>query len=521
MRTSCRIILFFQALFCSYSINAQTTFNNRFVVSNLSEGHAIIETDLGLEIVSVGSNGINFLTCTFSLDDQGLVADTLCYGADEVFSFGFIPSNEGVSLLADKLLTVNSFIYPENLGGNAYLIFNPLGEIEREKRWISPFYDEALGSASALAISRDGILIQQGKIFIAYEGSANQEETLIDAGVISFDENDEMVWERQWVTENIERPNAITYHEENLYVIIEEHPTNLLEDNIIYLYKLHPDNGDTEDEWNEPWGFNFTEAKEMISVEDGIVIVGSVLQEPGELTDACVLKINADGEELWHTIIENPDTTYRRSFTEVVQTADGNYVAAGEWKYRLTEFDEENGNFNDDGWLVKFDAQTGSILWDRKYHYIEDTDDKHEIFDLTACSDGGVAFTGEALDLTINGDPDYEYPLQQGWVVKVDSFGCIVPGCQENSISELNSEKTYFKAGPNPLAQGQNLHIYLGNEATGTFSLRDAQGKEIKSFSAQGKNTTYTWELDISSGSYVLSLVDGNKVLQSQKIIIE
>ena len=169
---------------------------------------------------------------------------------------------------------------------------------------------------------------------------------------------------------------------------------------------------------------------------------------------------------------------------------------------------------------MKFDAQTGDIIWDRKYHYIEDTNDEHEIYDLTACPDGGVAFTGEALDLTINGDPDYEYPLQQGWIVKVDEHGCIVPGCQENSISELESAISYFKAGPNPLAQGQNLHIYLGNEATGTFSLRDAQGKEIKSFSAQGKSTTYTWELNIPAGSYMLSLVNEGRALQSQKIII-
>lgn len=43
----------------------------------------------------------------------------------------------------------------------------------------------------------------------------------------------------------------------------------------------------------------------------------------------------------------------------------------------------------------------------------------------------------------------------------------------------------------------------------------------FKSFPAHSKNTTYTWELDTLSGTYVLSLVDGNEVVQSEKILIE
>ena len=521
MRISFRVILMFQVLYCSYSIHAQTTFNERFVVSELSLGGGISELNGSLNVIALGLNEGNFLTCSILLNSLGTVEESICYGYDEPFSSGLFISKEGLSEIEDLQICTGSFIFPDSISGGWYMIINELGNVEREKRYVSPMYSEELGSLSAVSVRYDSIFLEDSTVYLCYASAPNFEETQVDAGVICFDENDEMVWEKQWVTEDNEIPFAITYHEDYLFVSIMRNPNNLFVDGEISIYKLNPENGAVLEEWNEPWGFDLTELDELLSVEDGIVMVGSALQEPGELTDACILKINADGEELWHTIIENPDTTYRRFFTEVVQTTDGNYVAAGEWKYRLPEFDEENGNFNDDGWLVKFDAQTGAILWDRKYHYIEDTSDEHEIYDLTACADGGVAFVGEALDLTINNDPDYIYPVQQGWVVKVDEHGCVVPGCQENNVSELNSEKTYFKAGPNPLTQGQNLHIYLGSEATGTFILRDSQGKEIKSFPAHSKNTTYTWELDMSSGSYVLSLVDGNKVLQSEKIIKE
>tara|TARA_B100000795_G_scaffold70142_1_gene49101 strand:- start:128146 stop:128925 length:780 start_codon:yes stop_codon:yes gene_type:complete len=259
----------------------------------------------------------------------------------------------------------------------------------------------------------------------------------------------------------------------------------------------------------------------MISVSDGLVCAGSVIEE-NEFTDALILKLDENADEIWKTIVINPDPENRAYFTEVVQTTDGNYVAAGEWEYSLPEFDEVNGSSNDDGWLVKFDAQTGDIIWDRKYHYIEDTNDEHEIYDLTACPDGGVAFTGEALDLTIGDDSDYEYPAQQGWIVKVDEHGCVVPNCQ-NSVDELEKERTHFIAGPNPVPAGQELHIYLHEHSSGgQFILTDTQGKEVKQFTAVSSSTTYSIStLGLSSGTYVLTLMKENELLQSQKIIIE
>ena len=509
-------------IFFNYSVYGQNYYNKRFVVSELSLGVLIKELDSVLNIASIGNNGDTFLTCFITLDNQGGLADSLCLGSDETSAFGFLPDGDGHSSINNKLLSFGSHIFPGNLGGGWYLVVNQIGEVERERRYVSPMFDEKLGNSSAISVRYDGYLNNDNHVFLAYAGAPNQEETQADAGVICFDENDEMLWEKQWVTEDNEWPNALTFYNNSLFVAIEQNPDIYLVDTEVSIYKLNPETGIIENEWHEPWGFNFTQASEMISVEDGIVMVGSALQEPGQWTDACVLKINDEGEELWHTIIENPDTTYRRFFTEVVQTTDGNYVAAGEWKYRLPEFDEENGNFNDDGWLVKFDALTGAILWDRKYHYIEDTNDEHEIYDLTACSDGGVAFVGEALDLTINGDPDYEYPLQQGWVVKVDEHGCVVPNCQ-NSVDELEKERTHFIAGPNPVPAGQELHIYLHEHSTGgQFILTDTQGKEVKHFTAASSSTTYSFStLGLSSGTYVLTLMKENELLQREKIIVE
>jgi len=407
-----------------------------------------------------------------------------------------------------------------SIWGGRFIAVNQFNELVRDFVWISPMYNPDLDQASLMTI-RDAALIEDNNVFISYSAVPNQEASLTDAGVICFDENDEMVWETQWVTEDYEWPFAITYFNDFLYVAIDRNPDLLAASSEISMYKLNPSNGDILEEWHEPWSFDITDAREIIAIEDGMVLAGSAIINENEFTDAMVMKIDENANELWSRVIDNPNQEFRGYFTEVVQTTDGNYVAAGEWEYSLPEFDEVNGSSNDDGWLVKFNAQTGDIIWDRKYHYIEDTNDEHEIYDLTACSDGGVAFTGEALDLTINGDPDYEYPLQQGWVVKVDEHGCVVPGCQ-NSVEEKEQQKEHFLAGPNPVKSGEELHIFLHDHSTGgEFSLLNAQGKTVATFQAVNGGTTYSLSTkNLSSGTYVLTLLRDNQLLQREKIII-
>ncbi len=519
MKTHYFIILLFIGI--CFQATSQNTFNKRFVVSELSVGASIVEIEGKIYVAAIGLDFNNFLTCSIAFSDSGDVESHQCYGYDEPFSLGFFIDGDGFSEVATDHFCFGSCVFPNTLGCGYYMLFDSSNQLVRFHQYLSPMYDSELGDNSASSVRSSGISTEDGHIFLSYGASPQYAENLVDTGIICFDETDEIQWEKQWATADNDRIQAMAIYEDFLFAAVLTSPTNILIDGHILMYKLNIETGVIEDSWETPWDFHMTEALEMISVDDGIIIVGSSVNIEGINTDAVITKVDGNMNEIWTNIIENPDTTYRRSFEELVQTTDGNYVAAGEWKYRLPQFDEENGYSNDDGWLVKFDALSGEIMWDMKYHLIEDTNDEHDILDLVACADGGVAFTGDALDLTTAGEPDYEYPVQQGWVVKVDSFGCIIPGCQENSVSELNSEKAYFKAGPNPLAHGQNLHIYLGSEVTGTFILRDSQGKEIKSFPAHSKNTTYTWELGIISGSYVLSLVDGGRVLQSEKVLKE
>ena len=149
---------------------------------------------------------------------------------------------------------------------------------------------------------------------------------------------------------------------------------------------------------------------------------------------------------------------------------------------------------------------------------------------MKATLDGGVIFCGEARDTYSILAP----PIQQGWLVKLDECGCLVPGCdslcsyvgcgvQDTAFFPVFGD--HFIIGPNPASQF--INIYLGsleslNLESLNFQLYDIQGKLVYSFNPTTPETTYMLSTEnFASGLYVLSLREGERILQQQKIVVE
>ena len=135
-------------------------------------------------------------------------------------------------------------------------------------------------------------------------------------------------------------------------------------------------------------------------------------------------KLDAAGNVVWETPIHGsrPFSTADR-FTRMVSCTDGSgYVACGT-KLDTFTIDGvfESGRF---GWLAKISPQ-GDSLWSRYYSYVHPANAHSQTFyDLKETSDGGFIMAGESKELiTVIGYP------QSGWLVKVDQYGCLVPGC--------------------------------------------------------------------------------------------
>jgi hypothetical protein len=146
-------------------------------------------------------------------------------------------------------------------------------------------------------------------------------------------------------------------------------------------------------------------------------------------------------------------------------------------------------------------------------------------YDMRPTSDGGYILAGEALNL-INRDVG---PIQRGWLVKVDSNGCIGKGdpqCWSTSIVSTVLSQSEFVIYPNP--------------STGTFVISDAslrggttrqsQPIVIKVFDLLGRvvyeqslmrNKVQTpLELNLAKGTYILEL-RAEDAVQRERILIQ
>ncbi len=260
---------------------------------------------------------------------------------------------------------------------------------------------------------------------------------------------------------------------------------------------------------NEP-GFPHTD-KNIVLLDDGTISTVSIVSN----FDFRVDKYNFDFDTLWtdvfalDTVVPNTDW-----FTGIEQDDQGNIITVG------TSFNTEIGQF---GFLRKY-TNDGEPLWTRKYQYIDELYAIQELNDVIPTSDGGYAACG-----IVSHGPSGIYA--DGWVVKVDSMGCLVPGCDslDVSINENNSnfENTiWFKVGPNPVSKNGMLNIYYQGsnqliKKNRTFVMHNLQGKLIKEFEAEDLSITYIITLqDLPAGTYVLSLLENHRVLQSERVVV-
>jgi hypothetical protein len=172
-------------------------------------------------------------------------------------------------------------------------------------------------------------------------------------------------------------------------------------------------------------------------------------------------------------------------------------------------------------------TSAGDSLWMRHYFYADSlmSDGKGTFRDVLPTPDGGfVAVGGVYSSASGNNPPGYNPDM---WVVKVDSLGCLVPGCNELSVA-ITSQNTQWQATviayPNP-AQGSTVVAVdvpagLRGKAPLVLSVLSAQGQLVREMEVhQGENQLAL--TPIGSGIYYLHLRSGTVWLGGAKLVVE
>ena len=282
--------------------------------------------------------------------------------------------------------------------------------------------------------------------------------------------------------------------------------------------------------WQKNWGSIYKDVDPHVTTcVDGNAVLGctwSYAENFGS-TRPYMAKLNKDdGSFIWQH--QYGPLAFNAGLFYPKECADGGFIAAG--LTYLTNYEQ--------GLLLRTNSD-GDSLWMRTYLYSDSlmTDGTGGFRDVVPTDDGGFAAVGTVFNSASGNDPP-NY-TQDVWVVKVDSFGCIVPGCQlldgvTENITNMSDALSVF---PNPVHDQLHVRIKLPAnfkiEGPLTLSVISLEGRIIKqqvvptsgSFpTGEGRDGADELVIDVSglsAGAYTVHLSDAHTWITGNKFIIE
>jgi hypothetical protein len=165
--------------------------------------------------------------------------------------------------------------------------------------------------------------------------------------------------------------------------------------------------------------------------------------------------------------------------------------------------------------LGKLSAE-GDSLWVRKYEW----DDENEqasghSSDMTTTPDGGFILAGDAW-----GSENYS---QDVWVLKLDEFGCLIPGCQFVNVEEQGIESA-IRIYPNPVGEVLSIEVQSLRSGNAQLKITNMQGEVVKSLRPflidnQGSLTLSTDASNLAAGVYLVQLFIDGELKLTEKMV--
>jgi hypothetical protein len=174
-------------------------------------------------------------------------------------------------------------------------------------------------------------------------------------------------------------------------------------------------------------------------------------------------------------------------------------------------------------------TSNGDSLWMRNYAFHDSVINQGSgrFWDVLPTADGGFIAAGVAYQpFNAPYPPGYS---QDAWVVKVDSMGCIVPGC--DGLTGITEQVTNLgdalKLFPNPVHDQLHVGIHLpGNLTTTgplTLSVTSLDGRLVlqQQIPTSAAGEVVVDVSSLSSGMYSVHLSDATRWLAGKKFVVE
>ena len=272
--------------------------------------------------------------------------------------------------------------------------------------------------------------------------------------------------------------------------------------------------------WSYDYGTVYDDpyAAHLESLQNGDLVFGTGWAQDNFGTQRLgMARIDLNGAVVWSKSYDGPG--FAGSFFAVKEIGpNGDLIAAGQSFVPGYE----------QGVILRTSA-SGDSLWLRYYHYYDSlwTEGLGRFLDVIQTNDGGFIAVGAAYGSNSPADTLIQYS-QDTWVVKVDSMGCLEPGC--NGIGTITDQITNLRdaltIAPNP-AHGRvtvswALPTALRNKGMVELSLVNAQGKLLRTWPCDLSRGNC--ELDVSAfaaGIYHLHVVHAGTWITGGKLVVE
>jgi hypothetical protein len=174
-------------------------------------------------------------------------------------------------------------------------------------------------------------------------------------------------------------------------------------------------------------------------------------------------------------------------------------------------------------------SDAGDSLWMRTFYYHDSLVNYGwgYLRDVVSTLDGGFIACG-----TSHGEVGGPLPpgySQDVWIVKVDSLGCIEPGCNipMGITAQITNLRGALSLSPNPVASGGEVNVQvtlpegLRKEAL-RLCIVSAEGKLIAEHVLSSRSTAIALQTSgFAGGLYHLHLISGGTWVAGAKLIIE